>query len=232
MDTQHSSIQQISFQTRVKNTITACAIDYDNYFVDYEYLIFSEAFVKRKYYIISAVDTNYLHLTGVKTSLSAKGFFEKCISSEDSLQESDFSIVGDIDTSLPKEKQRELKNQGKGNVRKKMQALPAIKDIFHSPRTLVEEDFSKNKVYCTMAAETGITTLGFITESKVKPYTVKPNTLMKDQKLSSKAKPIKLALRKRRGSSEFDEIIVGNKEVLRENIKVLEKMVSPDLLKE
>lgn len=219
-----------SFNSRVKDAIIAGAIDYNTYFVNYDYLLISEAFVKNRYYIISAVKNNYLHLTGVKTALSPEQFFLKCVSSQ--LQESDFSIEGNIDPSLPTAVQRELRKKAKGNIRRKIQSLPNIKGIFHNTETLVEEDFVKNRVHCTIAANKDISTIGFTKASSKHPSSVKPNTLLKEQSLSPKAKPISLALRKKHTATQFDEIIIGDKAILKENIKFLTKVpISRNLLK-
>lgn len=46
--------EQISFKERVRQTVIQCASDYKSYFVDYEYLICSDAFTLKKYYILRA----------------------------------------------------------------------------------------------------------------------------------------------------------------------------------
>lgn len=216
-----------SFSSKVRNAIIAGGIDYNSYFVNYDYLLVSDAFVKNKYYIVSAVKNNYLHLTGVKTLLSADQFFGKCVSSESPLQESDFFMV---DPSLPEDIQKEQRKNAKGNIRRKIQVLPNIKGIFHNPQTLVEEDFVKNRVHCTIAAKKEICTLGFIKASTINGCSVKPNTLLKEQSLSPNAKPIKLALRRKKGDNKFDEIIIGDKTILNENICFLGDLISQDLM--
>ena len=220
-----------SFQSRVKEAIVSGAIDYEDYFVNYDYLLVSDAFVKNKYYIVSAVENNYLHLTGVDTLLSPKQFFDKCISSGDPLQETDFFIEKNICTSLPDDVQKALKKKAKGNIRRKIQALPNIKGVFHNPSTLVEEDFVKNRVHCTIAAKKDISTIGFIRASTTSPCSVKPNTLLKEQSLSPNAKPITLALRRKKGSVYFEEIIIGDEDTLHKNLDLLCGLVSPKLLK-
>ena len=82
--------EQKSFKERVKQTVIQNAYSYKKYFVDYEYLIFSTAFVNNEYYIVSAYNDNYLHLTGLHTSLNATDFFEKCYTG--TLEESDFDF--------------------------------------------------------------------------------------------------------------------------------------------
>ena len=68
---------QKSFKERVKETVINNAASYKWYYVNYEYLLCSKAFIRNEYYIVSAHEDNYLHLTGLHTSLSADDFFEK-----------------------------------------------------------------------------------------------------------------------------------------------------------
>lgn len=70
--------EQKSFKERVKETVIHNAYFYKMYYVEYEYLLCSKAFIKNGYYIVSAYEDNYLHLTGLHTSLDAATFFEKC----------------------------------------------------------------------------------------------------------------------------------------------------------
>ena len=63
--------EQKSFKERVKEEAIVNAKMFKEYFVDCEYLVCSEAFEKNPYYIIGAHTSNYEHLTGVSSSLSA-----------------------------------------------------------------------------------------------------------------------------------------------------------------
>ena len=81
--------EQKSYKERVKDIVIQNANSYKRYFVDYEYLLCSEAFVNNEYYIVSAYEDNYLHLTGLHTSLDAATFFEKCY--KGTLEENDFA---------------------------------------------------------------------------------------------------------------------------------------------
>ena len=51
---------------------------YKEKYVDYEYLICSEGFVKKHYYIIAAKKDNFQHLTRVHSLISPKELFDKC----------------------------------------------------------------------------------------------------------------------------------------------------------
>lgn len=75
---------------RTKESVIKNAYSYKKYFVDYEYLLCSAAFVKNEYYIVSAYEDNYLHLTGLHTNLPASTFFEKCY--KRTLEENDFDF--------------------------------------------------------------------------------------------------------------------------------------------
>ena len=79
---------QKSFKERVKEeTITNSRL-FKDFFVDYEYLICSDVFEKNPYYIIGAHVSNYKHLIGVSSEISAEEFFNKSINGE--LKEEDF----------------------------------------------------------------------------------------------------------------------------------------------
>lgn len=82
--------EQKRFSQRVKETVIQCANLYKKYYVEYEYLLCSKAFEKNQYYIVSAHEDNYLHLTGLHTNLDATTFFEKCY--KGILEESDFDF--------------------------------------------------------------------------------------------------------------------------------------------
>ena len=87
-------MESSSFKERVAQVAIEEAARYKAVFVDYEYLICSDAFKKQDYYIISAKPDNYRHLIGVNTAISASAFFEKCISGDLSEADFDFSKAG------------------------------------------------------------------------------------------------------------------------------------------
>ena len=68
-----------SFKINIIPTLISSAKTYKEYFIDYEYLIFSRAFKNQSFYIIHANPDNFLHLTGVHSKISPKDFFDKCI---------------------------------------------------------------------------------------------------------------------------------------------------------
>ena len=175
-------------------------------------MLCSKAFEKSEYYIISAHEDNYLHLTGLHTDLDALSFFEKCYSG--SLQESDFDFC----------KNGQNEKEVKGSVRRKINSLPAIMSMF-SVGTSVEEDFEKNRIRCSLAAGNVSATLGFIVAGNAKPM-----TLLKGNELnSSKAKKLDLVLRRKAGETKFSKIIIGDTEQLLEHKSVLSELLSDEL---
>lgn len=66
--------EQRSFKVRVRDEAIRCAQLFKCYFVDYEYLICSKAFINAPYYIVESHTDNYKHLTGVSSSISPEDF--------------------------------------------------------------------------------------------------------------------------------------------------------------
>ena len=206
---------QKSFKERVKETLISYAQDYKTYYVDYEYLLCSKAFSNSAYYVVSAHEDNYLHLTGVHTNLSASTFFQKCY--DGTLEECDFDF----------NKDGQKESEVKGSVRRKITALGAIMGIF-SGGTLAEEDFKKNRIRCALATSNGNVTLGFAVVGKAKPM-----TLLKGNELDSeKAQSFDLVLRKPREETQFNYIVVGNNEVLKVYKETLGSLVDEKLYEE
>ena len=130
---------QVPFKTRVLNTIIQCAKQYNTFYVEKNHLLVSDAFKKKPYYIIQAEKDNFLHLTGVSTSLSAVDFFDKAMDS--SLAESDIQLI----THGKSEK------DSKGTIRQKIKNLTSITAVIGSS-CMVQEDFKRNAVLCTFAS--------------------------------------------------------------------------------
>ncbi len=186
-----------SFKERVLQQIVTSALIYKSTFIDYEYLVYSSNFSLNLYYLISAHSDNFLHLTGVYTSLSATEFFIKAL--EGTLAENDFEI------SKPNQPTVISKNN-KGTIRKKINALPYIDNLF-STDTLVQESFHKNQIRCSFATSDNNITMGFIHTSN----NARPKTLLKGNELDlSKSTPLDLILRRKVGSKFFTEVIVGD----------------------
>lgn len=201
-----------SFKERMKETVISNAYLYKKYYVDYEYLLCSKAFKKKEYYIVSAYEDNYLHLTGLHTKLNAATFFEKCYKGTLEEYDFDFSKIG------------QTENEVKGSVRRKINSLPNIMGMF-SVGTFVEEDFEKNRIRCALAAGNISTTLGFVVTGKAKPM-----TLLKGNELNSgKAKKLDIVLRRKSGEKKFSEMLIGSSEHLQEYKEALNGLLSKEL---
>ena len=204
--------QQVSFKSRVLSTAVQYSHSYYNNYVCVDYLVISDAFHDRPYYIISAEKSNYLHLIGVSTHLSATAFFEKCY--DGTLTESDFEISAhgqDAKTS-------------KGSIRRKMNALPYIGSLIDGS-SFIEEGFRKNAISCSIASSDGACTLGFIAVPAARPKTL----LIGDELDHSKSAPIKVILVKTRGADSFNLIRSGSLEDLIPYYKTLSPLLGDDL---
>ena len=178
--------QQKSFKENVLEAICDGAQKYKRFFLDYEYQITSSAFTENKSYVISATKSNFLHLTGVNTNLTASEFFEKALGKTLSVDDFDFCKKGQNEKNV------------KGCVRSKVKFLPDIEKIL-SATTLVEEKFVKNKISCTFAVSENSFTLGFIACPKCRP-----KTLLKGNRLKNPCK-IDSIKRRKKGEKEFEE---------------------------
>ena len=182
----------MDFKQRVHREIISGAAIYKSEFLDFEYLIYSPEFIHNPYYIISANKDNYEHLTGVHSLISAQDFFVECYNG--TIKETDFDFI----------KGRKSEKSIKGSVREKIKSLPLLAGFFSS-KLQAEENFSKGKVHCFLAAADSQITLGF-----VKAKNVVPSTLLKGQKLdAAKAVDISLILRRDKGADFFDTIVQG-----------------------
>lgn len=152
----------VSFKERVKNEAIANAIAYQSNFIDYEYLVCSEAF-NNGYHIIKSDKGNYLHLIGIHTALLAEEFFDRCRNGI--LNESDFDFV----------KPHKSEKSVKCSVREKISVLPDMVRLFEH-ELLAENNFKKNKVECAFATSDNRCTLGFVVSGR-------PKSLLKGNEL-------------------------------------------------
>jgi len=185
-------MKTISFKERVRNELIQYASIYKSVFLDYDYLVYSKDFTKQFYYIIMGHETNYLHLTGVNSTLSSRVFYEKCING--TLEESDFDF----------NKRGQNDKAVKGSIRRKLKALSLLPNFFFKD-LVAEENFMKNKVTCSLATTENDITVGFINVR-----TAIPKTLLKGNELNlNNAVKISLILRRKRNEDSFSEIISG-----------------------
>lgn len=182
-----------SFKNRIVCVAITCAALYKSNFVEYDYLVCSEALGEVRHQIIRAESNNFLHLLGVNTILSPDDFYQKCI--DGTLVEDDFDFV----------KKGQSEKSVKGSVRQKIKALPEMLKMFEKD-LLAEQNFEKNKISCLFAAADSEFTIGFV-------ETGRPKSLMRKNQLDeTKCKPVELVMRKKRGESVFLERIVGDDE--------------------
>lgn len=202
-----------SFKERVTQVAIAQAKVYEQVFLKYEYLLCSEAFSDKPYYIISAHADNYRHLVGVNTAFSADDFFQKCLSG--TLTENDFDFC----------KRGQSEKEVKGAVRDKIIALPEFLSMMGEP-LLAEESFVKNRVHCSFATSDRSATVGFIAADKSKPMTL----LRGDRLDSTKSAAVDLVLRRPYGTQYFTEIIFGNEAMLEKYVDAIKPLLNRDLL--
>ena len=221
--------EQKSFKERVKETVIQNAYSYKKYFVDYEYLLFSTAFVNNEYYIVSAYNDNYLHLTGLHTSLNASDFFEKCYTK--TLEECDFDFC----------KSGQNESEVKGSVRRKINSLPTIMDIFNVG-TFVEEEGVEYKMPeqgIMIETPASVMMAEELAELWVEKFekSVEANTksisdkLLKGNELdSAKAKKLDLVFRRKSGENRFTEMLIGDEDRLLKHKNALSDLLSEELL--
>ena len=188
--------QIVPFKTRVKNEAIKYASTYEKVMNNKEYLIYSNSFSVKNYYILKAYKTNYLHLIGVHTTLSPLDFYEKCLNG--TLTENDF------DFSFKNKKESETK----GSVRRKIKSLIYLEHFFENV-IKIEEKFSKGNISCALADTDGNITLGY-----AKAENCVPMTLLSGNELSNKAVSCDLLLSRNKGDNEFNDILIGNQKDL------------------
>ena len=207
--------EKTDFKTRVKETVVKAAKEYQDYFLDYDYLLCSDAFSKNTYYIIRGDKGNFKHLTGVVLDNdSPQNFFKKSL--EGTSTEDDFEIS-----------KNELDKNTKGSIRRKISVIVDAMHIFDRT-TFVEEDFEKNDIKCSFATENGSSTIGFTPTGII----TRPKTLLKGNQLdTNKSKELELVLRKKRGEKLFTDIVIGSKDILNKYKQNISKLVIDELLK-
>ena len=157
---------QSSFKANVKQQLLLAAKDYSELF-DKIILVSSSEFQFEKEYVLRFSKTNFLHLTGVISHLSAEEFFLKCFN--ETIEEDDF----DYD-----------KVKNKTNIKNKLKCLVSISTMFNK-EVLVQEIFVKNRVVCKLATADDRCTIGFADGH----YCLWPKTLLNKNHLDE-SKPI------------------------------------------
>lgn len=205
-------MDKISFKERVRQTVIDCSKKYKSNYVDYDYLVCSRAFTKKDYYIISAHEDNYQHLTGVHSLISPQDFFNKCY--DGSLSECDFDFI----------KKEQSEKSVKGSVREKIAVLDSTMDLFTYPEIYVEESFHKNRVFCSFATAINSFTLGFANNKYATP-----KSLLKNNKLSNNLNKVDLIIRKHKTEELYNEIVLVNNETIKNYYDKIEHLLSSEL---
>lgn len=202
-----------NFKERVRKAAIDGARIYQEIFLNYEYLICSEAFNIEKYYIIDGQKDNYQHLVGINPLIDKEEFFIKSKSGELTLDDFNFDKDGASEKST------------KGTVRRKIIALPSIGNLF-TKDTMVQERFIKNTNFCHFATSDNKCTLGFVSTPKSRPKTLlKGNELKKD-----KMKKVDLIIRKKKDEKKFNEIIVGDINILMKHFNDIKELIDDSLI--
>ena len=160
-------MKTISFKETVKNQLIESAKKY-NSLIGKRVVLVSNDFVMKKEYVIRFYETNFLHLTVVRTNLSTIDFYNKCFKGKLSFDDFDCDSNGQL----------------KGLVRLKMRNLINI-DSFFIQEIEVQEDFEKGSIKCLLGASDNKCTIGFV-DAK---YCVRPKTIL-DKNHLDKNKPI------------------------------------------
>lgn len=136
-------MENTSFKAKSISALITSAREYARLLESF-YIFQSDDFKSRNFYIISFNEENFLHLTGVKTTLKALDFYKKCF--EGTISGADFDC--DSDKIL------------KGKVKEKMKHLPNICSIILQCYEL-KESFSKGRVTCILVGTQKDFTVGF-----------------------------------------------------------------------
>ena len=135
--------------------------------LDHEIILQSNEFVEKNKYILKFFKTNFLHLTGLETSLSTEEFFDKCYLGT--------ILEGDYNYGL---------SNDRSTVKRKLKNLINIGQMFNQT-LFVQESFIKNQIVCRIATSDGKCTIGFV-DAK---YYLRPKTILANNHLDS-TKPI------------------------------------------
>ena len=182
------SKRKITSKEKILKSICLGARKYKKVFLNYEYQITSKSFSLQKIYIISATKSNYLHLTGVHTKLSAIEFYESAYKKTLTIQDFDYNKKGQSAKIVM------------GSVKCKVKFLPHLEKIF-SKTTVVEEKFVKGQISCTFAVSENSFTLGFIAVP-----VCRPKTLLKGNKLKNPSQ-IDSLKRRKKGTTVFKDFL-------------------------
>ena len=201
-----------SFKERVCKVAIENAPLYKSTLIDYEYCIFSSG-LSTKYVITKALGSNYLHLVGVNSNLSADAFFKKCLNKTLTINDFDFLKRGVASGIL------------KGAVRDKIRVLGKMVNLLNSSDLKIQENFNHNKIHCAFASASNDCTLGYATSGY-------PKSLLRGNYLDDTSLDIDLIVRRQSGSSDlFSEIVRGSIDNIESYSVVATNLISAELFK-
>lgn len=88
-------MEKIDFKLYIKKCLLDSAKEY-SFYLNKAIYIKNIGFENKKEYIIRFYKTNFLHLTGIKTHLSAAEFYDKCISENIEINDFDCSSTKEL----------------------------------------------------------------------------------------------------------------------------------------
>lgn len=122
-----------------------------------------ESFSKQKTYSARFYVENFMHLTGIKSSLSPTSFYYACLNG---------TLTLPFLLNFPKEYRSIIKCKVKNLIKM---------DSYFKSSLLVQENYERNSVSCAIATSDGYKTIGFTCTS---PY-IRPMTIMNKNKLNA-----------------------------------------------
>ena len=198
-----------SFKSKVCQLAISNASDFKHNYIDYEYLICSP-YLPNNHQILRAAESNYLHLIGVNAHIPPDKFFNKCI--EQTLVEDDFDF----------NKKGVASGIIKGAVRDKSKVLINMTHLLYSKDIIMQTNFSKNKITCSLASSDLNCTVGFATSGH-------PKTLLKGNYLDCSFKPDLILRRTSKSDELFGQIIYGDISNINEYKETLSSLLSKNI---
>ena len=155
-------MNESKYEDQLLYNLTAVAGEYKK-LLQKEITLACDDFLINKEYKIRFYETNFLHLTGVKTNLSPLTFFEKCYYHEIKIE--DIKNLDKIRKNLIKDKLSVLMDLSK----------------FFNKNISAQENYSRNLISCAIATSDGVRTIGFCKAGPI----YAPKTLLKRNKLNT-----------------------------------------------
>lgn len=155
-----------SFKENILPQLIAAAENYSR-LIQKTIILESGQFQFQSRYLLKFTETNFLHLTGMISSLNAKDFFARCLT----------RTIGMDDFSYNETKH-------KTNIKNKLRCLASITERFDG-ELMVQEQFVKNRIVCKIATADESFTIGFADGH----YCVYPKTILSKNHLDPE-KPI------------------------------------------